>query len=136
MLALYVTNDFPCLCQDTPIVVPTIIGDLTFTNNKPGEGEQTVASCEWTGYPPPNVTWLKNDSILNEEELPGRINILQTMRDGNHFSQLQIASAEKGDTGDYTCNVSSIVGFDYQVVRLEVQGVCIINSHSLSTQLH
>ena len=123
MLALYVTNDFLCPCQDTPIVAPTIIGDLTFTNNKPEEGEQTVASCEWTGYPPPNVTWLKDNSILNEEELPGRINILQTMRDENHFSQLQIASAEKEDTGDYTCNVSNRVGFDYQIERLEVQGM-------------
>ena len=117
------TADFPYPYQDTPIVASTIIGDLTFTKNKPKEGEMTVASCEWTGYPPPNVTWLKDNVTLNEEELPSRINILQTIQDGNQLSQLQIASAEKEDTGDYTCNVTNPVGFDYQIERLEVQGM-------------
>ena len=83
----------------------------------------TVASCEWTGYPPPNVTWLKDNVTLNEEELPSRINILQTIQNGNQLSQLQIASAEKEDTGDYTCNVTNPVGYDYQIERLEVQGM-------------
>ena len=104
-------------------VAPTIIGDLTFTNNKPKKGEQTVASCEWIGYPPPNVTWLKDNVRLNEKKLPGRINILQTTSDGNQLSELQIASAELEDTGDYTCHVQNPVGFDFQVQRLEVQGV-------------
>ena len=45
--------------------------------------------------------------------------------DGSLSSELQIDSTELQDTGDYACNVSNPVGFDYQVKRLEVQGVCV-----------
>ena len=107
-------------------VAPTIVDDLTFSKNNPEEGEETVASCTWTGDPDPTVTWLKNGVVLDENDLPPhfRITLLNKM-DGEQSSVLQITSAEKEDTGNYTCHVSNPVGFDYQVTRPEVQGMYI-----------
>ena len=102
------------------------MGALTFSKNNPREGEETVASCTWTGNPPPSVTWLKDGEILEESELPSRFRITMLPEmDGLQASELHIDAAEKEDTGDYTCNISNTVGFDYRVTRLEVQGVCV-----------
>ena len=108
------------------VVAPAIVADLVFTDSNPDEGEDTSAVCEWTGSPIPEVTWFKNGEPLDEETLPSRIRIILT----NDFrSELQIREVELDDTGDYVCNVSNLVGFDYQVERLEViQGSCTIRS--------
>ena len=96
---------------------PAIVG-LVFNNNNPEEGDDTTAVCEWTGSPTPEVTWFKNGEPLDEETLPSRIRITLI----NIFrSELQIREVELDDTGDYVCNVSNPVGFDYQVERLDVR---------------
>ena len=99
-------------------VPPSIVADLVFTNNNPEEGDDTTAVCEWTGNPTPEVTWFKNGEPLDDETLPSRIRIIPI----NDFrSELQIRKVELNDTGDYVCNVSNPVGFDYQVERLDVR---------------
>ena len=103
--------------------MPNIVVDLTFTRKNPEEGDETTASCGWTGSPDPVVTWYKDGSPLDEEELPARIRITMS-RDGDMFqSSLQIDNVMLSDTGDYTCNVSNPVGFQFQFNRLEVQGL-------------
>ena len=99
---------------------PLITGDLTFSKNNPEEGEATTASCMWSGDPPPTVQWFKDGRLLVEFELPSHVRI--TPVSSGMGSKLEILEAELDDTGDYTCNVSSPVGFDFQVNRLEVQG--------------
>ena len=101
------------------------MGDLTFSKNNPEEDEETIATCQWTGDPEPDITWYKDGEALNEAELPGHIRITQREEGGVQLSELQILSVEIGDAGDYTCNVSNPVGFDHQVKRLEVRGVCV-----------
>ena len=108
------------------VVLPTITGDLTFTKKNPDEGEETVASCSWTGSPDPDITWYKDGFPLIEGELPSRMRI--TMRkddDGTQHSSLEINEVELSDTGEYTCNVSNPVGFVFRHNQLEVQGVCV-----------
>ena len=110
-----------CMCT----VEPKIAGDLTFSKNNPDEGEDTIATYEWTGSPTPEVTWLKDGVPLVEGELPSRIRI--TLTNNDLLSELQIHDVELDDAGHYTCNVSNPVGSDYQIKTLEV---CII------TRLH
>ena len=110
----------------SPVVAPAIVGDLIFSKNNPEEDEETVASCAWTGEPQPTVTWLKDGEVLDENDLPSQFRItMLTEMDGSLSSELQIDSIELQDTGDYTCNVSNPVGFDFQITRLEVQGICV-----------
>ena len=104
--------------------MPSIVGLLTFTRKNPEEGDETTASCGWTGIPDPEVTWYKDGSPLREEELPARIRITMSS-DGDMFqSSLQIDNVMPSDTGEYTCNVSNPVGSQSQFSRLEVQGLC------------
>ena len=107
-------------------VLSTILGDLTFTKKNPDEGEETVASCSWTGSPDPDITWYKDGFPLIEGELPSRMRITRRREDdGTHHSSLEIDGVELSDTGEYTCNVSNPVGFVFRHNRLEVQGVCM-----------
>ena len=99
-------------------VAPAVVADLMFTNNNPEEGDDTAAVCEWTGSPIPGITWFKNGEPLDEETLPFRIRIVPT---NDFHSELQIREVELDDSGDYVCNVSNPVGFDYQVERLDVR---------------
>ena len=107
-------------------VAPTIVSDLVFTKNKPDEGDETSAVCEWAGSPTPEVTWLKDEEPLDKGELPSRIRIVST----NDFrSELQIREVTLDDTGDYVCNVSNPVGFAFQRKSLDVrQGSYTIRS--------
>ena len=95
------------------------MADLVFTRDNPEEGEDTTAVCEWTGSPTPEVTWFKNGEPLDEETLPFRIRITKT----NFHSELEIQVVELDDAGDYVCNVSNPVGFDFSVATLEVRGI-------------
>ena len=104
-------------------VLPTIMGDLTFTKKSPDEGEDTVASCSWTGSPDPDITWYKDGFPLIEGELPSRMRIIMRRDDDTHHSSLEIDEVELSDTGEYTCNASNPVGFVFRHNRLEIQGV-------------
>ena len=103
--------------------MPSIVVDLTFTRKNPEEGDETTASCGWTGSPDPVVTWYKDGSPLRVEELPPRIRITEYKQGETLRSNLEIFQVELCDTGDYACNVSNPVGFRFQLNRLEVQGV-------------
>ena len=97
---------------------PAVVTDLVFTNNNPEEGDDTAAVCEWTGSPTPEVTWFKNGEPLDEGTLSSRIRIILT---SDFRSELQIREVELDDTGDYVCNVSNYVDFDFRVERLDVR---------------
>ena len=98
------------------------MGDLTFTKKNPDEGDETTASCSWTGSPDPVVTWYKDGSPLREEDLPSRIRITMSREGDNFQSSLEIDEVELSDTGDYTCVVSNPVGSESRVNNLEVEG--------------
>ena len=101
------------------------MGNLTFTKKNPDEGEETVASCSWTGNPDPDITWYKDGFPLIEIDLPSRMRITRRTENGTHHSSLWINEVELSDTGEYTCNVSNPVGFAFRSNQLEVQGVSL-----------
>ena len=107
----------------SPVVPPTIVEDLTFSNINPKEGEETVASCAWTGDPQPTVTWLKDGKVLDGNDFPSRFRITMLTMDGRLSSELQVDFIALEDTGDYTCNVSNPVGYTFQIKRLEVKSL-------------
>ena len=113
---------------------PGIVGDLTFSKNSPEEGEATTATCTWTGDPPPFVQWFKDGKLLAESELPSHVRISPVST--GMGSKLEILEAELDDAGDYTCNVSNPVGFDFQVKRLEVQGDMRVPDSGSAVMLH
>ncbi|XP_015923362.1 protein sidekick isoform X2 [Parasteatoda tepidariorum] len=79
-------------------------------------GKDAQISCEVSGAPAPNVTWLFNDhtDLLSS----GRIQILES-------GSLLIASAEYDDVGKYTCvrenSAGSIKGSGYLIVLVRTQ---------------
>ncbi|XP_054706957.1 protein sidekick-like [Uloborus diversus] len=79
-------------------------------------GKDAQISCEVSGAPAPNVTWLYNDS--SEIQSVGRIQILDT-------GSLLIASAESTDVGKYSCfrhnSAGSVQGFAYLTVLIRTQ---------------
>ena len=116
------------VCQIRPSispqsVAPAITGDLTFSKNNPEEGEATTATCTWSGDPAPTGQWFKDGRLLVESELPGHMRISPV----SSGSVLKIFSVMLIDAGNYTCNVSNLVGFDFQVERLVVQGDWHVN---------
>ena len=104
-------------------VEPSIVEGLTFTKKNPEEGEETIASCSWTGSPDPEVTWFKDDSPLVETDLPSRMRITAGREGDTLSSSLEIDAVELSDTGQYTCNVSNPVKHISRGNRLEVQGI-------------
>ena len=107
----------------SPAVEPSIVEGLTFTKKNPEEGEETIASCSWTGSPDPEVTWFKDDSPLVETDLPSRMRITAGREGDTLSSSLEIDAVELSDTGQYTCYISNPVKHISRGNRLEVQGM-------------
>ena len=108
------------------VVVPTILAEIAFTSSNPLEDHDTSITCQWQGSPDPEAIWLKDDVELVEEDLPSRIRITDTDKDGILMSELQIGDVELSDTGDYTCQVSNAVGTVMKITRLEVRGMMCV----------
>ncbi|KAK2908097.1 hemicentin-1 isoform X2 [Channa argus] len=75
------------------------------------EGSLITLVCESSGIPPPSLTWKKDGSELTLDQ---RLRVLTGGR------QLQISSAERTDTGSYTCTASSEAGTISKVYSLQV----------------
>ncbi|XP_030853395.1 hemicentin-1 isoform X1 [Strongylocentrotus purpuratus] len=67
--------------------------------------------CLAAGFPPPDVTWLKNGAPLNQEDVRYYI---------TPSNSLLIASTMREDSGIYTCNVSNTAGSQYKHMELTV----------------
>ena len=94
------------------------MGNVTFTHDKPEEGQETTATCACIGDPNPTVQWLKDGVVLVESDLPLRIRISPLT--SGVGSKLGFSPVMKDDAGEYTCSVTNPVGSDYQVKRLRV----------------
>ncbi|KAL9953970.1 hypothetical protein ACROYT_G041454 [Oculina patagonica] len=64
--------------------------------------------CEATGYPPPMITWYKNDHVMDERKIFRK----RTLR----FSEIQFE-----DRGIYTCKAENLLGSVQFSVNLTVQ---------------
>ncbi|XP_014217269.1 papilin isoform X2 [Copidosoma floridanum] len=71
--------------------------------------------CNATGYPPPRVTWYKNDVPLQEDD---RIRISES-------NELTISPANSNDTGSYRCEGVNQYSNSAETVEIRVAGMYI-----------
>ncbi|MBN3302329.1 HMCN1 protein, partial [Amia calva] len=87
---------------DLEILVPPSIGEKGALGDvKVKEKQSVMLTCEVTGNPVPQVSWLKDGQPLEEDE---QHQVL------SHGRFLQISSAQVADTGRYTCLASNTAG--------------------------
>ncbi|XP_053542916.1 hemicentin-1 isoform X1 [Ictalurus punctatus] len=83
------------------LVPPSIVNDGGLQDVRVKEGQNITLTCEVTGNPVPEITWLKDgQSVLGEERL-------QVM---SHGRFLHINDAQVVDTGRYSCLASNSAG--------------------------
>uniref|UniRef100_A0A8C9R6U4 Hemicentin-1 n=1 Tax=Scleropages formosus TaxID=113540 RepID=A0A8C9R6U4_SCLFO len=83
------------------LVPPSIAGDGTVEDVKVKESQNVTLTCEVTGNPVPEVTWLKNRQPLEEDD---RLKVLA------HGRFLEILGAQVADTSEYSCVASNTAG--------------------------
>ncbi|XP_023195302.1 hemicentin-1 [Xiphophorus maculatus] len=92
-------------------VAPSIRGSEEVSPMTVIEGSFITLLCESSGIPPPSLTWMKDGYTLKPDQ---RLRVLSGGR------QLQISSAEKTDTGSYSCTASSAAGTTSKEYSLQV----------------
>ncbi|XP_035996829.1 hemicentin-1 isoform X1 [Fundulus heteroclitus] len=92
-------------------VAPSIRGSEEESPMTVIEGGFITLLCESSGIPPPTLTWMKDGYTLKPDQ---RLRVLSGGR------QLQISSAEKTDTGSYSCTASSAAGTVSKEYSLQV----------------
>ncbi|XP_059334168.1 hemicentin-1 [Ammospiza nelsoni] len=93
------------------LVPPGIVGENTLEDVKVKEKHGVTLTCEVTGNPVPQVTWLKDGQALAEA---GDARIVSRGR------SLQISEAQLLDTGRYTCMASNAAGDRSKTYSLNV----------------
>ncbi|NXL89730.1 HMCN1 protein, partial [Alectura lathami] len=83
------------------LVPPGIVGENKQEDVKVKEKHSVTLTCEVTGNPVPQITWIKDGQPLTEDE---DHKVLSSGR------FLQITSAQVSDTGRYTCIASNTAG--------------------------
>ncbi|XP_054888121.1 immunoglobulin superfamily member 10-like [Poeciliopsis prolifica] len=97
----------------------------TFTNGrghnfiKVQPGETATIPCRTTGDPAPTVTWFSPSFIVIPQSLGSGLSSQRVVviSDGT----LEVRSAQKSDSGNYTCRASNSAGIRSMVVTLEVE---------------
>ena len=87
------------------------------------EGNDITIACGAMGYPPPTVTWNRDNGTLSD-----RVSISNSVStligDGNVTRvsvNLTIINASREDTGVYTCSASNFIGNDSKSVTVTIQ---------------
>uniref|UniRef100_A0A8C9N6Y6 Hemicentin-1 n=1 Tax=Serinus canaria TaxID=9135 RepID=A0A8C9N6Y6_SERCA len=93
------------------LVPPGIVGENALEDVKVKEKHRVTLTCEVTGNPMPQVTWLKDGQALAEAGDP---RIVSSGR------SLQISEAQLLDTGRYTCVASNTAGDRSKTYSLNV----------------
>uniref|UniRef100_A0A3B5KP80 Ig-like domain-containing protein n=1 Tax=Xiphophorus couchianus TaxID=32473 RepID=A0A3B5KP80_9TELE len=98
---------------------------MKFTNDrghnfiKVQQGETATIPCRTTGDPAPTVTWFSPSFIIIPQNLGSGLSSQRVVAisDGT----LEVSSAQKIDSGNYTCRASNSAGIRSMVVTLEVE---------------
>lgn len=81
------------------------------------QGEKMELRCIVKGYPPPAISWLKNNETRNFTLLSNAIN--------EQVAQLFVESVDFGDSGDYICTAHSATlnRTSSQTLTVKVKGI-------------
>uniref|UniRef100_A0A8C5X6K5 Hemicentin-1 n=1 Tax=Malurus cyaneus samueli TaxID=2593467 RepID=A0A8C5X6K5_9PASS len=93
------------------LVPPGIVGENTLEDVKVKEKHGVTLTCEVTGNPTPQITWLKDGQALAKAGDPRVVSSGQS---------LHISEAQLGDTGRYTCVASNTAGDRSRTYSLNV----------------
>ena len=99
-----------------PPARPQIV-NLSVPTSSSSEGKNTVLTCLVSGIPTPDITWLKDGTVLSTND-----HIVISLISSNE-SQLVILEATFDDAGSYTCNASSIGGTAAMTHFVQVEGI-------------
>ena len=94
---------------------PQIV-NMSVPNSSTSEGKNIVLTCLVSGIPTPDITWLKDGTVLSTND---RIVISPI---SSNESQLVILEAIMDDAGGYTCSASSIGGTAAMTRFVKVEG--------------
>ena len=88
------------------------------------ERENVTLPCKATGFPPPIITWYKDDHVVEEEK--------------RHFNKrnFEINNIMYEDRGIYTCTAENLLGRVQLSVNVTVKGRYSIKVTKLSQALH
>lgn len=86
------------------------------------EGDSVTFECFGTGDPPPTITWIFNNTKLNNSEKY----TISTIAAGSDFGSLTIFDLTYFDRGVYTCNVTNDIGFSVDMTLLRIQGRSLV----------
>ena len=86
-----------------------------------GSGMVFTLNCTSTGSPPTNVTWIKDDDVISEDD---SYEVIQTLRDGvttTYDNILKVHLHLSEIIGTYTCMIDNSVSTPVeQTIKLEV----------------
>ncbi|KAI1891477.1 hypothetical protein AGOR_G00144220 [Albula goreensis] len=103
------------------LVPPSIVSEGTVNDVKVKEKQNVTLSCEVTGNPVPEISWLKDGRPLLEDR---QHQVL------SHGRFLQISGAQVSDTGRYSCLASNSAGDRSKHFNLNVLvSPTIVGSH-------
>ncbi|XP_071111932.1 neural cell adhesion molecule 1-like [Haliotis cracherodii] len=102
---------FPESYQIQPFDVVVKMSGKPYFKNGDGNKEITISgndsidlSCNAFGYPKPDVTWLKDDEVIQPDSKRA------TIEEKANGSRLLITKVTKNDTGAYVCNIENPLG--------------------------
>ncbi|XP_067666787.1 neural cell adhesion molecule 1-like [Haliotis asinina] len=119
---------FPRSYQTQVFNVVVKMSGKPYFKNGDGNKEITISgnnsidlSCDALGYPKPDVTWLKDDEVIQPDSNRAKI------EDTASGSRLIISKLTKDDTGAYVCNVENPLGRKQRSFKVTVDAYGITN---------
>lgn len=80
------------------------------------EGSTVTFSCKVAGFPEPNITWYKDDDVIETESRAK----IESEESGVH--SIKIADVSKCDAGIYTIQASNLEGSSKSMLYISVKG--------------
>ena len=103
-------------------------------NPKVIRSKSITLHCPVQGTPFPNITWLKNDQVLSENEAVSSENEAgRRLRARLSGRQLELSLAQQSDAAKYSCVAVNIAGKAAQHFNLQVLGQYTVPSYCLFT---
>ena len=101
------------ICTGAPVIITQETEQVIVAN----EGDSIT--CTATAHPEPDIMWLNNGSVVDEDRIISRSIIATGVANTYNVSASMIV--RRGDTGIYTCLANNSVGNDTRIFNITVQ---------------